>query len=157
MPSRPLPAPARRVVAGLLVAWLVVLAVTLLAPSAAGPSWLVETVAGVAADLGVPAALADPTRVEFLLNVAAFVPASFLGSLLWDRLTWRDWTAGGFVASFLVEVAQALVLDHRSATHADVVANTLGALVGALAGAVVVRHWGGRDRSHHDRRHHDRG
>lgn len=144
MPSRQLPARARRVVTGLLVAWLVILAVTLLAPSAAGPSWLVETVARIAGDLGVPTALADPVRVEFALNVVAFVPASFLGSLLWDRLTWRDWTAGGFVASFLVEAAQAVVLDQRSATHADVVANTLGALVGAVAGAIVVRQLGAR-------------
>ncbi|WP_374457494.1 VanZ family protein [Nocardioides sp.] len=145
MPPRPLPARARRVVTGLLVGWLAILAVTLLAPSAAGPSWLVETVARVADDLGAPAVLAAPARVEFALNVVAFVPASFLGSLLWERLTWRDWTAGGFVASFLVEVVQAVVLDQRSATHADVVANTLGALVGALAGAFVVRRLSGRD------------
>lgn len=144
MPSTQLPAPARRVVTVLLVGWLVILAVTLLAPSAAGPSWLVATVARIADDLGAPAAVAHPVRVEFALNVVAFAPVSLLGSLLWRRLTWRDWTAAGFVASFLVEVAQAVVLDARSATHADVVANTLGALVGALAGAVVVRRWARR-------------
>ena len=52
--------------------------------------------------------------------------------MLWPRPTWRDWTAVGFAASFVVEVAQALVLDARPATHSDVVANTLGTLVGAL-------------------------
>ena len=35
--------------------------------------------------------------------------------------------------SFVVEVAQAVVLDARAATHSDVVANTLGTLVGALS------------------------
>ena len=54
--------------------------------------------------------------------------------MLWPRPTWRDWTAVGFAASFVVEVAQALVLDTRAATHSDVVANTLGILVGALLG-----------------------
>ena len=45
----------------------------------------------------------------------------------------------GFAASFVVEVAQALVLDTRAATHSDVVANTLGTLVGAAARAAVAR------------------
>ena len=84
--------------------------------------------------IGVPSTLAAPERVEFALNVVAFVPVSFLGSLLWERLTWLDWTAGGFVASLLVEVVQAIALDERSATHVDVVSNTLGALVGAVLG-----------------------
>ena len=130
---------ARTAVAAALGLWAVILAVTLLAPSAAGPSWLVSTVANFFAGLGVPDALAAPARVEFILNVAAFVPLSLLGSALWPRLTWRDWTALGFVASFLVEVVQAVALDGRSATHSDVVANTLGMLVGALLGLLVRR------------------
>lgn len=91
-----------------------------------------ETLAAALGRLGVPDALVEPVRVELGLNVAAFVPLSLLGSLLWPRATWRDWTAGGFVASFLVESVQALALDGRSATHTDVVANTLGTLAGAL-------------------------
>ena len=134
----PLP-PVVRTVAGVaLAAWVGVLAFTLLAPSAEGPSWLVGTVSTTAAAVGLPSALVAPERVEFLLNAAAFVPVSFLGSLLWSRPTWRDWTAGGFVASFLVELVQAVALDGRSATHSDVVANTLGALVGAALGAALL-------------------
>ena len=125
---------ARTAVIAALGIWTVILTATLLAPSAAGPSWLVDTVARALTGLGAPEALADPSRVEFVLNVAAFVPLSLLGSILWPRLTWRDWTAVGFVASFLVEVVQAVALDARSATHADVVANTLGMLLGALLG-----------------------
>ena len=117
-----------------LTAWTLLLAVTLLAPSAAGPSWLVETVSAGLERIGVPDSLTDGARVEFALNVVAFVPLSLLGTPLWPRLTWRDWTAAGFAASFLVEAVQAVVLDARSATHADVVANTLGTLVGAVLG-----------------------
>lgn len=128
-----------------LAAWLVVLAVTLLAPSAAGPSWLVETTAATLDRFGVPEALTDPSRVEFVLNVLAFVPLGLLGSAVWPMSTWRDWTAVGFAASFSVEVVQAIALDGRSATHADVVANTLGASVGAaLALTFVARLRGAR-------------
>lgn len=122
-----------------LAAWSVVLAVTLLAPSAAGPSWLVATLADLGARIGLPAALVEGSRVEFVLNVLAFVPLSALGALAWTRTTWRDWTAWGFAASFAVEAAQAIALSARSATHADVVANTLGALLGALAGTAARR------------------
>jgi VanZ family protein len=138
MPRRPLHPAVRRAVAVALAAWTVVLAVTLLAPSSAGPSWLVDTLSGILDRLGLPDALVAAERVEFGLNVAAFVPLSLLGTLLWQRPTWRDWTAIGFVASFLVEVVQAVALDGRSATHSDVVANTLGTLLGALLGLALV-------------------
>ena len=129
----------RTLVAVAFVAWAALLVTTLLSPSAAGPSWLVETVARAADALGLPAAVSAPARVEFALNVGAFVPVSLLGTMLWTRLTWRDWTAAGFVASLGVEAVQAVALDGRSATHADVVSNTLGALMGAVLGAVVMR------------------
>ena len=128
----------------LLAAYAVVLGLLLLAPSAAAPSWLVETSSRLALAAGLPAQVAGPVQMEVLLNVAAFVPVSLLGSVLRPSPTWRDWTALGFVASLLVEVVQAVVLDARSATHSDVVANTVGALLGALAGAVAVRRLGGR-------------
>jgi glycopeptide antibiotics resistance protein len=144
MSNRRLHPTAWRAVAVALAAWTVVLALTLLAPSSAGPSWLVDTVATLLERLGVPDALAAPARVEFGLNVAAFVPLSLLGTLLWPRLTWRDWTAGGFAASFLVEAVQAVALDGRSATHSDVVANTLGTLVGALLGLGLLAALGAR-------------
>ena len=117
MPAPPLSHRARTTVYVALGIWTAVLAVTLLAPSAAGPSWLVETVAAALTRVGTPEAVASPERVEFLLNVAAFVPLSLLGSIVWPRLTWRDWTAAGFVASFLVEVVQAVTLDARSAAQ----------------------------------------
>jgi hypothetical protein len=149
MSRRPLHPAVRRALAVALAAWTVVLAVTLLAPSAAGPSWLVETGSGILGRLGLPEVLAAPERVEFGLNAAAFVPLSLLGTLLWPRPTWRDWTAIGFTASFLVEVVQAVALGGRSETHADVVANTLGTLLGALLGLAV----GSEDRADLPDRH----
>ncbi|WP_299930954.1 VanZ family protein [uncultured Nocardioides sp.] len=146
MPAHRLSPRVRTTLRAALAAWVVILAVTLLAPSATGPSWLVETVAGALSRLGVPDALAAPARVEFGLNVAAFVPLSLLGAVLWPRLIWRDWTALGFASSFLVEVVQAVAFDARSATHADVVANTLGTLIGALLGHLVARILGAKAR-----------
>ena len=90
-----------------------------------------------------------PERVELGLNVAAFVPLSLLGTLLRPRPTWRDWTAIGFATSFLVVVVQAVALAGRSATHAHVVANTLGTLHGALLGLAV----GSEDRADLPDRH----
>ena len=139
MSDRLLSRRARTAVCAALVAWVALLAVVLLAPSSAGPDWLIFRTADGLGRLGMPYSMASPRRVEFVLNVAAFVPLSALGTLLWPRPTWRDWTAVGFAASFVVEAAQALVLDTRAATHSDVVANTLGMLVGALLGLLVRR------------------
>ena len=144
MSARPLSPRARTTVQLALAAWVVLLAVVLLAPSTAGPDWLILTVADGLGRTGLAPALVSPRRIEFTLNVAAFVPLSLLGTMLWPRPTWRDWTAAGFAASFVVEVAQAIVLDARAATHSDVVANTLGTLVGALIGWRLVASGGGR-------------
>jgi hypothetical protein len=132
MTPDPLSLALRRVIAMLLAAWVVVLAATLLAPSATGPTWLIESVSAVGKAIGVPAALTVPERIEFVLNAAAFAPVSLLGTLLWPWWTWRDWTAVGFVASFSVEGFQAVFLSARSATYVDVVSNTAGALGGAV-------------------------
>jgi VanZ family protein len=48
--------------------------------------------------------------------------------------SWRDWTAFGFCLACLVELLQGLLLPGRHASFSDVVANTLGALLGALLG-----------------------
>ena len=139
MSVHPLSRRARTAVCVALVAWIGLLVVVLLAPSSRGPDWAIFHLSDALRGLGLPEALAHPGRVESMLNVVAFVPLSLLGSLLWTRPTWRDWTAVGFVVSFVVEVVQALALGARQATNADVVANTLGMLVGALLGLLVSR------------------
>ena len=139
MSARLLSRRARTAVCAALVAWVVLLMVVLLAPSSSGPDWVISHLTRALQQLGLPEVLSHPGRVESMLNVVAFVPLSLLGSLLWTRPTWRDWTAIGFTSSFLVEVVQAVALDGRSATHSDVVANTLGTLIGAVLGLVVSR------------------
>ncbi len=130
----------RREARVLLLGYLAVLLFALLTPSVDTPSSSVSWVGDVLDRLGAPDRLLLPTRVEFLCNVAILVPATGLAAVIWPGPSWRDWTAYGFVFSGSVEVVQALLLDERSATYVDVVANTLGALVG---GAVVglVRAW----------------
>ena len=139
MSARPLSRRARTALGAALVAWVVLLAVVLLAPSSSGPDWVILHLAEALQRLGLPEVLTSFGRVESMLNVVAFVPLGLLGSLLWTRPTWRDWTAVGFVVSFAVEVVQAVALDARQATNADVVANTLGMLVGAVLGLLVAR------------------
>ena len=117
----------------LFVGYAVVLALILLNPSAQLPSDGVGLVERLLLDLGLGSDLVQGYRVEFVLNVAALVPISLLGSLIWPHRNWRDWTAAGFVFSMGVEAVQALLLVERSATYVDVVANTAGAMIGALA------------------------
>ena len=134
-----------------LAAYLACLAFVLLAPSADVPSSSVMWLADTGTRLGLPEPLVVPSRVEFIANVLVLMPVSFLGSVLLPRLDWRAWTAYGFVLSGTVEMAQALLLPARSATFKDVVANTSGALVGAVAFTLAV--WAyDRFRYRHERR-----
>jgi glycopeptide antibiotics resistance protein len=141
----------RRVARILLAAYLVFLAFVLLNPSGDVPSSSVSWLSGVASRIGLPASLAEPSRIEFIANVLILMPLSFLGSALLPRLTWRDWTAYAFVLSGTVETVQALLFPARSATFKDVVANTSGALLGAVAFTLAV--WAyDRFRYRHERR-----
>lgn len=139
MSVRPLSHRVRTALGAALAAWVVLLAIVLLAPSSSGPDWVILHLSEALQRLGLPDVVISFGRVESMLNVVAFVPLSLLGSLLWTRPSWRDWTAVGFVVSFAVEVVQAVALDARQATNADVVANTLGMLVGALLALLVRR------------------
>lgn len=78
---------------------------------------------------------AEYGTVEWLANVALFVPAGLLLGLTLRRSV-RWWgVAIGAVASAAIETVQALFLPERVATLADVAANTLGSAIGV---AVVV-------------------
>ena len=122
-----------------LAAYCLLLAFILLSPSAELPSASVSLIADVGRDLGVPEVLLSGSRTEFVVNAAMFAPVSLLGSIVWKASTWRDWTAYVFLASGSAELAQGVVLSERSATFVDVVANTLGALVGGVLIWVVRR------------------
>ena len=84
---------------------------------------------------GAPSVMTGPGRVEFLLNAAMFAPIAFLATLTFPRHPWANWVVYAFVASAAVELFQGVYLPPRSAQFVDVVANTLGALVGALVAA----------------------
>lgn len=86
---------------------------------------------------GAPAMATGQGRVEFMLNTAMFAPLSFLAALTFPRHPWANWVVYALVASGGVELIQGLYLPPRSAQFEDIVANTTGALLGALFGAVV--------------------
>jgi hypothetical protein len=81
---------------------------------------------------GAPGWVTYPGRVQLALNAAMFAPLTFLASLAAPRRPWSNWVAYSFIGSGAVEVFQAFALEPRSAQYVDVVANTLGGLIGAL-------------------------
>ena len=75
-------------------------------------------------------------RVEFLANIALFVPVGlFLLLLLGTRLWWLSAMAG-FVLTVSIELAQQSI-PGRVSDERDVVANTLGTIAGVLVGIVL--------------------
>ena len=116
----------------LLGAYLVVAALIAFWPTpvdaAAGP-WLM----GVLGDLysqGLPGWITYGL-LEFVANVAFFIPLTILLTLLFGRSRW--WFAGlvAVAASMAIEVGQMLFIAARFATLQDVAANALGMLIGA--------------------------
>lgn len=122
----------RLVTGALLAAYGAFIAFVLLAPIPSLASGVVGGTAGRLADLGLPPALTEPGRVEFVLNAAMFTPAVLLAALTFPHRPWATWVAYAFLGSFAVEAVQALFLPARSAQFVDVVANTLGAVVGVV-------------------------
>lgn len=74
------------------------------------------------------------TMVEFFLNVLLFVPLTMLGTLLWPRVNPLQWVFLGVAATVTIEFVQYAALPDRSATLSDLVANTLGAVIGVDLG-----------------------
>jgi VanZ family protein len=85
---------------------------------------------------GVPSWF-DYSFVEFSANVAMFVPLGFLLAALFNRrLTWAAVVVAGMVSA-AIEIAQWALLPARYPTVNDVLANTMGAAIGALLLAVL--------------------
>lgn len=114
----------------LLAPYLVALALIVFLP--ARDAGRVTGIVGWAADLlvgwGVPR---EPAAVvlEFLANVALFVPFGLLLSVAVP--SWSSWAISGlgFVVSIAIELVQ-LGIPSRFATVSDVVANTTGVAIG---------------------------
>ena len=75
-------------------------------------------------------------RIEFAANVMLFVPFGWCAAL-----GWRRWHAlvipAGILISVAIEAGQGLLLAERTSSVLDVVANTLGTVVGWL----IARPW----------------
>jgi glycopeptide antibiotics resistance protein len=112
-------------------------AIFLLTPAVELPAGAVGWVGDVLRAGGAPESLVAGKRVETLMNVLVISPLTFFGHWAFPGRSWQDWTAYGFVGSMAVETTQGLYLSARSPEYVDVVANTAGALLGALATIVV--------------------
>ena len=100
---------------GSLEAWLRIL------HGHGGPSWV------------------DYSFVESASNVLLFIPFGLLIALILPVRRWWLAILIGFGASCCIELAQLLFLSARTATMADVAANTIGAVIGAAVARVVRR------------------
>ncbi|SDX17099.1 VanZ like family protein [Arthrobacter sp. cf158] len=118
-----------------LVVYLVSLSFVVFLPAreASDVTGFVGVIAGWLSALGLPRNAAD-VGVEFVANIALFVPLGLLVRLLRPTL-WNWWPVAllAVVSSVAIEVLQ-LVIPGRVTALSDVIANTLGALAGlALA------------------------
>ena len=119
-----------------LSVYVLALATVLFQPSAATAIGTVGGVTDLLRALGAPESLVSGYRVEFVLNALMFAPVPFLGAWVFPKLTWADWVAYTFIASAAVELTQGLFLEGRSAQFVDIVANTLGGVLGGVAALV---------------------
>ncbi|HCS60601.1 MAG TPA: VanZ family protein [Microbacterium sp.] len=71
------------------------------------------------------------TVMEFVANIALFIPFGILLAIGWRRLKTWHMAILGLVTSGLIEFVQ-LYLPTRFSTISDLIANTAGALVGCL-------------------------
>jgi glycopeptide antibiotics resistance protein len=124
--------------AGLLLVYAAVVAFLVFYPSGVHATSSVAAMSRLLAQAGAPSWLGGHV-VEFLANIAMFLPLGALGAVLTRRWDWRLWLLVGLSASSLIELVQLLVLSERSAAFSDIVANTVGAVVGAVAAAAVRR------------------
>jgi glycopeptide antibiotics resistance protein len=85
------------------------------------------------------------SRVEFLANVAMFVPIGVFFLLLFGRRLWILAVLVGVVLTFGIEFAQ-LFLPARVPDVRDLVANSAGAVIGVIAALIVTTPAALRDR-----------
>lgn len=123
----------------LLALYTVFLLFALFSPSSGDQAYAVKWLGSIMNSLGFPDELTSFNRLEVLANVVIIAPVTLLASGIWPSHSWRDWTAYGFVAASTVELVQGLLLPGRQASFSDVVANTGGALLGAVLAILVVR------------------
>ncbi|HEY8717681.1 VanZ family protein [Pengzhenrongella sp.] len=89
-------------------------------------------------DQGLPSWIGY-TEVEFSANISLFVPVGVLLTLALRREWWWVAVLAGFGFSTLAELAQGSLLPERFAMPRDVVANTLGTLLGSGLAVLISR------------------
>ena len=85
---------------------------------------------------GVPE-FVDYGIVEFLANVGLFVPIGLLVAIAVPRGMWWITILAGPLFSVSIELLQGALLPDRFATVGDIVANSLGCLIGAILGLML--------------------
>ncbi|MGY4859462.1 VanZ family protein [Cryobacterium sp. AP23] len=85
--------------------------------------------------------------VEYSANIALFLPVGLLGVVLVGASRWWLAVAAGFTVSCLIESSQRVFLPSRFATILDVMANTTGAVFGALLAVLLLDAVTARDRA----------
>ncbi|MFP7761494.1 VanZ family protein [Marisediminicola sp. LYQ85] len=74
-------------------------------------------------------------RVEFLANVAMFIPLGALGVLSFPQVSWWFAPIVALGVSMSIELVQFMLLAERFASYADVGANVSGAIIGSAVAA----------------------
>lgn len=126
----------RAVLPAAYAAYLVVLGYLVWSPEPTTATSAVSTLTDALHGIGLPV---SSSAVGFALNVLLFVPMGLLGVFVFGRRHVPGWVLAGFAASVIVEVVQRLLLPDRTWSASDIVANTLGALVGAGLGWLATR------------------
>ena len=135
----------RRLLAASVALYAAALAVVLFWPvhvDGRGGLFRFDPVLDLLGRFSIPAWASYPF-VEFAANAALFLPLGVLWSLAADRwpILLRILTAGLLAAAISIgaELVQGAFMADRTMDPRDVVANTLGALIGAIAAVLVVR------------------
>ncbi|MFE4196475.1 VanZ family protein [Paenarthrobacter sp. NPDC056912] len=121
-------------VRALFAAYLISLAFVVFLPAreASTVTGFVGIIAGWLSSLGLPLAAAE-VGVEFAANIVLFVPFGAFVRLLQPRQwSWLPVMILALVSSVTIEVVQ-LVIPGRVTALSDVIANTVGAMVGLAA------------------------
>ena len=77
-------------------------------------------------------------HVEFGANIALFVPLGMLIALLFGPRRWWRAPVICFVATVIIELGQRVLLPQRVASIADVIANTIGGILGTLVAVAII-------------------
>ena len=80
----------------------------------------------------------DYATIEFGANILLFVPIGLLVVVIAGARRWWLGPLTGAGLSMVIELGQLVFLPERFATVNDVIANTLGALLGAIIAVVIV-------------------